>query len=320
MPLRFLRLFFCLAASLAAQQARNIFKFGQPACDGQLLDKGYFVICHSPELRIPLWVGEHVTRADVVCDQPTERTDDFRPDPDLEKGRRAELADYRTSGYDRGHQAPAGDYACSDQPDVRERELEGQKDGATIRQLEGIEAEQQGLVLKRNRPSPNEKLRKSAAMSTTFLLSNMAPQKSGFNRGHWRELEVAVRALVAEHGEAWIFTGPILKRPLADLNSRLTIGPHRVEVPSAFWKAVLCAHPDGPDDGHDAHVVAAYGSNQDGAEIDFYPLRTLERWTGLRLFEAAVKLEPWLEIRVSWLRLEADEISTQALRRFGGRK
>ena len=33
-------------------------------------------------------------------------SNDFRPDPDLEIGRRAELKDYKRSNYDRGHMAP----------------------------------------------------------------------------------------------------------------------------------------------------------------------------------------------------------------------
>lgn len=40
------------------------------------------------------------------------RTNDFRPDPMVETGS-AELSDYRNSGYDRGHLAPAADMAWS---------------------------------------------------------------------------------------------------------------------------------------------------------------------------------------------------------------
>jgi endonuclease G len=67
--------------------------------------KGY-VLQHSVIDRIPIWVAEHVTK-----DQLTgglARDDRFRPDPLLPVGKRAELKDYKGSGYDRGHQAPAG--------------------------------------------------------------------------------------------------------------------------------------------------------------------------------------------------------------------
>ena len=41
-----------------------------------------------------------------------ERTDNFRPDPNVSTGS-AELIDYKGSGYDRGHLAPAGDMKSS---------------------------------------------------------------------------------------------------------------------------------------------------------------------------------------------------------------
>ncbi len=43
-----------------------------------------------------------------------KRTDDFRPDPQIPTGS-ATLTDYRRSGYDRGHLAPAADMAFSAQ-------------------------------------------------------------------------------------------------------------------------------------------------------------------------------------------------------------
>ena len=41
------------------------------------------------------------------------RSNDFRPDPEISTGS-AELSDYRRSGYDRGHLAPAADFAYSE--------------------------------------------------------------------------------------------------------------------------------------------------------------------------------------------------------------
>jgi DNA/RNA endonuclease G (NUC1) len=65
-----------------------------------------YVLEHSALEKIPLWVAEHVTAAQLGGN--STRNDKFQPDPLLKPGVRAELADYKSSGYDRGHQAPAG--------------------------------------------------------------------------------------------------------------------------------------------------------------------------------------------------------------------
>jgi len=53
------------------------------------------------------WVAYVLTR-DEIESGSIGRTDNFRPDTNLSTGS-ASLADYRGSGYDRGHLAPAGD-------------------------------------------------------------------------------------------------------------------------------------------------------------------------------------------------------------------
>lgn len=61
---------------------------------------------HSGTLKIALWVCERVTPEQLGG--TLDRDDRFRPDPALPSGQRSELADYKGSGYDRGHLAPAG--------------------------------------------------------------------------------------------------------------------------------------------------------------------------------------------------------------------
>lgn len=87
--------------------------FGRPALSQtanmptQLVCRDGYVLLHSNIDKIALWVCEHVTKDEAKGTM--ERSDNFRPDPLLPKGGRSELADYKKSGYDRGHMAPAGD-------------------------------------------------------------------------------------------------------------------------------------------------------------------------------------------------------------------
>lgn len=59
--------------------------------------------------RTPLWSAEKLTPADMGIARGTERASDFDADDRLPRGDRAELSDYRRSGWDRGHLAPSAD-------------------------------------------------------------------------------------------------------------------------------------------------------------------------------------------------------------------
>jgi endonuclease G, mitochondrial len=68
-----------------------------------------YVLDHSATDKIAIWVCEGFDRNQ--WDPPnTNRKDVFKPDPLLPKNERSELADYKGSKLDRGHQAPAGDF------------------------------------------------------------------------------------------------------------------------------------------------------------------------------------------------------------------
>jgi len=114
-----------------------------------------------------------------------DRTNDFREDYKVKTGS-ASLSDYKGSGYDRGHLAPAADFKWS-----------------------------------------------STAMSESFFMSNMSPQKPGFNRGIWKKLESNVRNWASDNGEIYVVTGPILT------GSYSSIGSNQVSIPDYYYKVIL---------------------------------------------------------------------------------
>jgi len=95
------------------EECKEFTTYGVPGLSGDMLCRKGYLLSHDPARKTPVWVAEHLTRE--KSQKGTERSDDFRPDSDLEKGKRAELSDYKGSGYDRGHMAPAADMAWDDQ-------------------------------------------------------------------------------------------------------------------------------------------------------------------------------------------------------------
>ncbi len=86
---------------------------GNPPDHAVLCRHGY-VLAHNSDRRTPDWVVERLTpdRFSGPADRKLLK-EPFAADPDLAAGERAELGDYRRSGFDRGHMAPAADMKFS---------------------------------------------------------------------------------------------------------------------------------------------------------------------------------------------------------------
>jgi len=174
-----------------------------------------------------------------------KRSNSFRVDPRVPSEQAAQLADYKGSGFDRGHLTPAGDNRWS-----------------------------------------------AAAMSESFLLSNVSPQPSRFNGGIWAKLEGLVRAWAKNMGGLWVTTGPLLENALP------TIGDGRVAVPKQFYK-VLATMENG-----DFRAVAFLLPTDASGDLGKYAMTVnqLENITGLDFLvemereeesESKIDLERW---------------------------
>lgn len=87
-------------------------KLALPYCadHSQIQHYAGFALLYSEEHEQPAWVAYLLTDDEVRG--TIGRTDNFRADPGISTGSAA-LSDYRSSGYDRGHLAPAGDMKWS---------------------------------------------------------------------------------------------------------------------------------------------------------------------------------------------------------------
>lgn len=95
------------------EPCKEFLHYGLPGDRGNLLCRTGFALSHDEERKTPLWVAQRMTAERLTV--KVKRSDRFMPDPELPKGKRAELEDYLASGYDRGHMAPAADMRFSEQ-------------------------------------------------------------------------------------------------------------------------------------------------------------------------------------------------------------
>lgn len=68
-----------------------------------------FAILHSGNTKTPVFVAQRLNRSMIQQTQHIKRNDRFYAESRLPQAERAQLDDYRNSGFSRGHMAPAGD-------------------------------------------------------------------------------------------------------------------------------------------------------------------------------------------------------------------
>jgi len=94
--------------------------YGYPeTSDAKILRRAFYT-CRAgyagmfdPAEKTPLWVAEHLTK-DTVNGHANRKGMDFAEDPQIPHGAQGHRDDYKHSGFDMGHMAPAADFRYSD--------------------------------------------------------------------------------------------------------------------------------------------------------------------------------------------------------------
>jgi endonuclease G len=88
----------------------QIMKYGFPSLDSIRSFQDY-VLSYDRRNRTPHWVFEHLTRSNCKSTTGVDRSKcEFFEDSSIHPYFRASNADYKGSGYDRGHMAAAGNH------------------------------------------------------------------------------------------------------------------------------------------------------------------------------------------------------------------
>lgn len=99
----------------ASTRTAQIMKYGFPGM-ANIRSFDDYVLSYDQRNRVANWVFEHLTRDSVRHNDAVDRSKcEFAPDPSLHPFFRAENRDYKSSGFDRGHLAAAGNHKAQQQ-------------------------------------------------------------------------------------------------------------------------------------------------------------------------------------------------------------
>ena len=195
---------------------------------GELVVHSHYRLQYNEEAEQASWVA-HVLEGKQLKAKKNKRSDSFRMDP-LVSTKSAAKSDYKRSGYDRGHLAPAADFSFD-----------------------------------------------KKAMKESFFMSNMSPQKPGFNRGVWKKLEEKTRKWALEHERLYVVSGPVLN-PNSIVDQ---IGKSEVWVPEAYYKIIVDIQP--PEYKSIAFLMKNEKSDRP-LESFVVSIQTIEKETGIDFF------------------------------------
>lgn len=207
----------------------------------KILEHQTLVIGYDEEHQLAQWVF-HKLIPDVNFGNVT-RSNDFRPDP-LLGDQSAVQEDY---------------FVTYEQPD-----------GST---------QYDGFGFDRGHLAPSADFRWSAtALSESYFYSNMTPQRPGFNRDSWAEVEDVLRGIIYnEPKEYFVLTGPVLNPEL----SKVERGVNKLSIPEYHYKIIVDASEENP-----RGMAFLMPNKKCEYPIDYYvvSIDSVESLTGLNFF------------------------------------